>query len=208
MPAMALATHEVPMTIGDAPTDEELVARCRRDDPAALALLVERYQRDVFGVCLRLTRDPDAALELANTAFFKAYQSLDSFDAGRPLRPWLLRIAINEALNYLRRQRREREHTVQGDEGESLAERIPGRDDPAATVVAAERRAAVRAAVAALPVHYRLLITLRFFHELSYAEIAEQTGVPINTVGVQLMRARHLLRRALANQEMTDDDSS
>jgi RNA polymerase sigma factor (sigma-70 family) len=208
MPGMALAIHEVPMMIGTPPADAELVLRCRRDDPAALALLVERYQRDVFGACLRLTRDPDIALELANTAFFKAYQRLDGFDAARPLRPWLLRIATNEALNYLRSQRRERERTVQGETGERLAERLPGRDDPAATIMAAEQRAAVRAAVAALPAQYRLLITLRFFNELSYAEIAEQTGVPVNTVGVQLMRARHLLRRALASQEMTDDDAS
>jgi RNA polymerase sigma-70 factor (ECF subfamily) len=208
MPGMALAIHEVPMMIGTPPADAELVVRCRRDDPAALALLVERYQRDVFGACLRLTRDPDIALELANTAFFKAYQSLGGFDAARPLRPWLLRIATNEALNYLRSQRRERERTVQGEPGERLAERLPGRDDPAATIMAAEQRAAVRAAVAALPAQYRLLITLRFFNELSYAEIAEQTGVPVNTVGVQLMRARHLLRRALASQEMTDDDAS
>jgi RNA polymerase sigma-70 factor (ECF subfamily) len=178
------------------------------EDPAALTLLVERYQRDVYGVCLRLARDPDAALELANTAFFKAYQNLGGFEVGRPLRPWLLRIATNESLNHLRAQRRDREHTVQGDEGESLAELLPGSDDPAATVLAAERRAQVRAAVSGLPDQYRLLITLRFFNDLSYAEIAEQTGLPINTVGVQLMRARKLLRRTLAGQEMADDDAS
>jgi RNA polymerase sigma-70 factor (ECF subfamily) len=206
----ALTTREVAwgMTIGAEPADRDLVERCLTDDPAALTLLVERYQRDVFGACLRLTRDTDAALELANTVFYKAYLNLRSFDADRPLRPWLLRIATNETLNYLRGQRRDREHTVQGEEGDDLAERIPGRDDPAATVLAAERREAVRAAVAQLPEQYRLLITLRFFNDLSYAEIAEQTGLPVNTVGVQLMRARNLLRRTLAGQEMTDDDAS
>jgi RNA polymerase sigma-70 factor (ECF subfamily) len=62
--------------------------------------------------------------------------------------------------------------------------------------------------VAALPEHYRLLIILRFFNDLSYTEIAEHTGVPVNTIGVQLSRARTLLRRILANQEVTDDDPS
>jgi RNA polymerase sigma-70 factor (ECF subfamily) len=213
MALAALAIREVAMTTAYEPTDRDLadrdlIARCLTDDPAALTLLVERYQRDVFGVCLRLARDPDAALELANTVFFKAYQNLGGFEADRPLRPWLLRIATNESLNHLRAQRRDREHTIQGDEGESLAELLPGRDDPAATVLAAERRAQVRAAVAELPDQYRLLITLRFFNDLSYAEIAEQTGLPINTVGVQLMRARKLLRRTLAGQEMADDDPS
>lgn len=203
-----LPTREVMMTVDTDPMDRDLVARCLADDPAALTALVERYQRDIFGVCLRLTRDSDAALEVANTVFYKAYLNLRSFDASRSLRPWLLRIATNEALNALRGQRRDREHTVQGEQGAQLAELLPSREDPAATVLAAERRAAVRAAVATLPEHYRLLITLRFFHDLSYAEIAEQVGLPVNTVGVQLMRARNLLRRALEAQEMTDDDPS
>jgi RNA polymerase sigma-70 factor (ECF subfamily) len=189
-------------------SDQQLVARCQAGDPSGLTALVERYQQDVFGTCLRLTHDANAALELTNAIFYKAYQNLHSYDPARPLRPWLLRIATNETLNYLRGQRRDREHTVQGEEGESLTERLAGPDDPAAAVLAAERGAAVRAAVARLPEHYRLLIVLRFFHDLSYAEIAEQTNIPINTIGVQLSRARALLRRALAGQEITDADPS
>jgi RNA polymerase sigma-70 factor (ECF subfamily) len=188
--------------------DQDFVARCLAGDPGALTTLVERYERDVYGVCLRLLREPDAALEVANTVFYKAYQNLHTYDTSRPLRPWLLRIATNEALNALRGQRRERQRTIQGPEGESLAEALPGGDDPAADALTAERQAAVRAAVDNLPDHYRLLIVLRFFNDLSYAEIAEQTGVPINTVGVQLSRARTLLRRALAGQEVLDDDPS
>jgi RNA polymerase sigma-70 factor (ECF subfamily) len=153
-------------------------------------------------------RDPDAALEIANGVFFKAYQNLHTFDTARPLRPWLLRIATNEALNYARGRRREQARTIANQEDEDVAERLPSADDPAADVLAAERHATVRAAVAALPAHYRLLIVLRFFNDLSYAEIAEQTGLPLNTVGVQLLRARNLLRRALAGQEVTDDDPS
>ncbi|MCC6625837.1 MAG: sigma-70 family RNA polymerase sigma factor [Chloroflexi bacterium] len=203
----ALPRREVDMTSGVDQTDRALVARCLANDPAALTKLVERHQRDVYGVCLRLTHDPDAALELANAVFYKAYRNLRGFDADRPLRPWLLRIATNETLNYLRDRRREQAQTLPGDTDAHLAA-VPGGDDPAAVLESAEQRARVRAAVARLPEHYRLLITLRFFNDLSYAEIADQTGVPISTVGVQLMRARALLRRALAGEEVTDALSS
>jgi RNA polymerase sigma-70 factor (ECF subfamily) len=208
MPSAALVRGEARMTTDHQRTDQALVAACLANDPAALAALVERYQAEVFGACLRLTHEPEAALELANTTFFKAYQHLDSYDPARPLRPWLLRIATNESLNYLRGRRRDREHTVEGPDGEALTARLPGPDDPAADVLDEEQRAGVRAAVAALPLHYRLMIVLRFFHDLSYAEIAEQTGLPINTIGVQLSRARALLRRALSGQEEVRHESS
>jgi RNA polymerase sigma-70 factor (ECF subfamily) len=203
-----LALYEETMTETSPATDQQLVAACLAGEPDALAALVARYQSDVFGTCLRLLRDRDAALELTNTIFYKAYQNLGSYDASRPLRPWLLRIATNEAISALRRRQRERERTLPDpEEGESLVERLPGGDEPEAAVLTGERTSAVRAAVAALPDHYRLLVVLRFFHDLSYAEIAEQTGVPANTVGVQLMRARQLLRRALAGEERNDDAS-
>ena len=188
--------------------DQHLVARCLAGDPTALTALVERYQREVYGACLRIVGEPDAALELANVVFFKAYQHLQTYDASRPLRPWLLRIATNEALTYVGGQRRERDRTVPGPAGERLAETLPSAEDPAADVLADEQREAVRAAVARLPDRYRLLIVLRFFHDLSYAEITEHTGLPLNTVGVQLGRARALLRRALAGQEVLDADPS
>jgi RNA polymerase sigma factor (sigma-70 family) len=188
--------------------DDELVARCLAGEDDALAALVERYQRDVYAACLRVVRDPDSAIEVANAAFFKAYANLATYDPARPLRPWLLRIATNEALNVVRGRQREREHTISGPEASDLAERAPGREDPEGDLLARERRAAVRAAVAALPERYRLLIVLRFFNDLSYAEIAAQTGQPINTVGVRLLRARTLLRRALAGEEIVDVDPS
>jgi RNA polymerase sigma-70 factor (ECF subfamily) len=122
MAIAALAAPEVMMTTDQQLTDQQLIARCLAGDPAALTALVERHQGEVFGTCLRLVHDPDAALEIANTVFYKAYQNLRTYDPTRPLRPWLLRIATNESLNYLRGRRRDRDHTVQGEEGESLAE--------------------------------------------------------------------------------------
>ena len=203
------AIGEVVMT-AERETDQALVSRCLAGDAAALTTLVERYQSDVFGACLRVTRDAEVAIELANTVFYKAYRNLHTYEPARPLKPWLLRIATNESLNHLRGQRREREHRAEtSEESEvSLIDLVPATDDPARDVLTAERAETVRAAVASLPDRYRALIVLRFFNDLSYNEIAEQLDIPTNTVGVQLMRARNLLRRALAGQEGDDEQTS
>jgi RNA polymerase sigma-70 factor (ECF subfamily) len=185
----------------DIAADARLVAECRQGVPGALERLVERFQTDVFGTALRLTRDRDVALELTNSIFFKVYQNLEAFQPGRPLRPWLLRIATNEALNWLRSRRREREHVLGSEASDVAFEQLPGGADPEDAALTTERRETVRAALARLPEHYRLVLTLRFFNDLSYQEIAEQTGQDANTVGVQLLRARQLLKRELLAEE-------
>ena len=192
--------------MSDLASDAALAAACRRGDGAALAALVERYQADVFGTALRLCRDREIALELTNTIFYKAYQNVHTYDVERPLRPWLMRIATNETLNWLRSQRREREHVMTGEASEVALDVAPGGDDPEALALRLEQREEVRAALGQLPERYRVVLTLRYFNDLSYAEIAEATGQDQNAVGVQLLRARNLLRAALstpphANQE-------
>ena len=177
--------------------DALLAAACRQGEPGAVELLVARFQADVFGAALRLVHDRDAALELANSILFKVVQHLDAYDATRPLRPWVLRIATNESLNWLRARRREREHVLGGEASAVAFDALAGGPDPEAAALATERREAVRAALARLPDHYRLVLTLRFFHDLTYEEIAEQTGLDANTVGVQLLRARRRLREEI-----------
>ncbi len=189
----------VPVTpaTADIAADAALVAACRNGIPGALERLVERYQADVFGTALRLTRERDVALELTNSIFFKVYQNLAAYEPGRPLRPWLLRIATNETLNWLRSRRREREHVLGSEASDVAFEQLQAGDDPEAAALSSEQRETVRDALAGLPEHYRLVLTLRFFNDLSYQEIAEQTGQDANTVGVQLLRGRQLLKRAL-----------
>jgi len=132
-------------------SDASLVAACRQGDAHALAALVERYQTDVFGAVLRICRDRDHALELANSIFYKAYQNLHAFDDTRPLRPWLLRIATNEALNWLRSRRREREHVLDGEASETALLSVPGGAEPEAEALQLEQRQSVREALARLP---------------------------------------------------------
>lgn len=155
---------------------------------------VRDNQDEVYGVALRILGDRDAAREAASTAFLKAYRSWDRYDQTRPVRHWLLRIAANEAISVGRSRTRDRARTTAVDEAVAVA-------DPAQTpdqaLVSREERDRVRTAVAGLPELYRVPVVLRYFSELSIEEIATVTGRPAATVGVQLLRARALLRASL-----------
>jgi RNA polymerase sigma-70 factor (ECF subfamily) len=186
----------------------DLVQQSRGGDTTAFATLVEANQAAVFGTVLRLVRDRELAAEVSNRAFFKAYEHLASFDESRPLRAWLLRIAANEALNELRSRQRDASHTVGGTEAEIALEQISGAPDPGEIVSRHERSAAIREAVSRLPEAQRVVVVLRYFADLAYADIAELTQQSVNNVGVTLLRARERLRRDLEATGVATDGLS
>jgi len=155
---------------------------------------VREHQDEVFGVALRITGDRDAALDVTSSTFLNAYRAFHRYDQTRPLRHWLLRIATNEAITYVRKRGRELRRRVEVEHASTIADPTAS---PDAESVAREDRARIRAAVSVLPELYRVVIVLRYFNELSVDEIAHVTGRPASTVGVQLLRGRALLRTTL-----------
>ncbi len=155
---------------------------------------VREHQDEVYGVALRITGDRDSALDVTSSTFLKAYRAFDRYDPSRPVRFWLLRIATNEAISHARRRGREMRRRADEDAAGLLPDPALA---PDALSIAREDQARIRAAVAALPELYRVVVVLRYFNELGVDEIAQVTGRPASTVGVQLLRGRALLRRAL-----------
>jgi RNA polymerase sigma factor (sigma-70 family) len=166
----------------------------RLASPVTFADGVREHQDEVYGVALRITGDRDAAFDVASSTFLKAYRAFGRYDQTRPLRHWLLRIATNEAITYVRKRGRELRRRIDVEQASVLADPTAA---PDAESVAREDRARIRAAVATLPKLYRVVIVLRYFNELSIDEIAHVTGRPTSTVGVQLLRGRALLRSSL-----------
>ena len=169
----------------------------RLASPVTFADGVREHQDEVYGVALRITGDREAALDVASSTFLKAYRAFDRYDQSRPLRYWLLRIATNEAISYVRKRGRELRRRVDVEEATALPDSSAA---PDAESVAREDRERIRAAVSLLPELYRVVIVLRYFNDLDVDEISQVTGRPASTVGVQLLRGRALLRRALEGQ--------
>jgi RNA polymerase sigma-70 factor (ECF subfamily) len=169
----------------------------RVTSPVTFAEGIREHQDEVYGVALRITGDRDAAHDVMSSAFLKAYRAFDRYDQSRPLRYWLLRIAMNEAISYVRKRGRELRRRVDVDRASALPD---AKAAPEAESVAREDRERIRAAVTMLPELYRAVIVLRYFNDLGVDEIAQVTGRPASTVGVQLLRGRALLRRALEGE--------
>lgn len=167
--------------------DAALVRRCLAGETAAFEALVEEYQRVAFTVALRMLGDYEDARDATQNTFVKAFEKLHSYDPSRRFFSWIYRILVNECLNVRR--------------GRHAVEEL-GADHPTAVTSdaaeAAERRRDVRAALLRLPVHYREVIVLRHFAQMSYEEMAATLGVPVNTVKSRLHTARTQLVQHLA----------
>jgi len=173
--------------------DRELALRAQRSDAEAFGELVRRYQTPVFNVCYRLMGERREAEDMAQEAFVRAFERIDQYDVERPFGPWMRRVATNHCLNHLQTQLRA---AYSLDDERDEPEASPDRDPPSLQEKA-ERAEAVREAVLALPPHYRAVIELRHFQDLSYAEIAELLKIPLSDVKSHLFRARRLLEEKL-----------
>lgn len=161
--------------------------------------VVREHQDAVYGAALRILGDRDAALDAANQTFMKAYRSRASYDPSRPIRHWLLRIAVNEAITIGRARTRERVRLAPEAEAAALPDHGT---TPEREALDRESRDGIRAAVAKLPDLYREVVVLRYFNELSVDEVAAVLGRSSSTVGVQLLRGRQLLRKALEGRSV------
>lgn len=171
--------------------DHALIARCLAGDTAAFEPIVERYQRVLFTVAVRMLGDSDEAADATQNAFVNAYRKLQTFDPKRRFFSWIYRILVNECLNDRRGRRLY----------EPLSPELAASGTPADLLEADERRRSVQAAVLALPAEYRQVVILRHFTGLSYDEIAEATGLPAKTVKSRLHTAKERLGQMLLGWE-------
>src|SRR5438477_8043622 len=176
--------------------DAQLVKASQHGDQHAFAILVQRHQRRVFTMVLRMLQDYEEASEITQEAFFAAWQGLPSFRGEARFATWLYRIAYNCALKQL--ERRKRERSLQAAmEAEHILERVNKQQRTEDILELRARQAIVREQIEKLPAKYRMVLTLRHLQEMTYEEMADFLSIPIGTIKTHLFRARHLLRERL-----------
>lgn len=172
-------------------TERELVQLARRGDSAAWGRLVSQHQEPAFRLAYLLLGDPDDAQDVAQEAFIRAWQALDRFDTQRPLRPWLLRIVSNLA------------HNRQRSIGRYLAalarfsQENPDAFHAGDNSFSSDDSAALWQALQKVKSQYRAVIYLRYFLDLSEAEMAEVLDVAQGTIKSRLHRALNQLREII-----------
>jgi RNA polymerase sigma-70 factor, ECF subfamily len=178
-------------------TEARLVTQALAGAQQAFEQIVRRYQRPVINFIARLTGDREAAEDLAQETFVKAFRALPTFDTTRRFSSWLLRIAHNTAVDALRRER-SRPKAVPYVTGADHIEHEPAAPSGPDPVEQRDLGRALEAALGRLRPEYRAAILLRYHESLSYDEIATVMSVPAATARTYVHRARKELAGLLA----------
>jgi RNA polymerase sigma-70 factor (ECF subfamily) len=170
----------------------ETIRRAQAGDQAAIASLVAEQQRYVYSIAMTITRDPTDAADLTQDALIRFIRAIGSYRGETKLSTWLYRLVVNLGIDRMRR--RGAPPIRLDDEGVDVdvASDDPI-DDVAAVAERAEEAQIVRAAVAKLPDAQRLALTLHYFEDQRYEDIAEVMGVPLNTVKSHIRRGKERL---------------
>ena len=185
-------------------SDADVVRDVRAGNRQAFGLLVQTYQRRLFGLALMMVRQPAGAEDVTQNAFVRAYTRLDMYDARQPFYPWLATIAVRLAQNWLREHGRALRR-----EGTALAD-TPEPASPAAglqLLIRDEESRRLWRAVAALPSGERTAVILYYRDEMAVRDVARVLGVTTGTVKTWLFRARRRLRQRIEAASRLDEEA-
>jgi RNA polymerase sigma-70 factor (ECF subfamily) len=177
-------------------SEADLARRCRRGDPHAWRELVRRFTPLVYRLSFRMLRDAGEAEDASQEVFLRMHRSFDSYDATRPLAPWISRTTYHACLRRLETATRRPERAGDPDPLATVEDQVTRSPEQAAA--ASEATALLARALEDLPAQDRALLDLRYREGLSDAEVSEATGMPVNTVKTRIFRARARLREWLA----------
>jgi RNA polymerase sigma-70 factor (ECF subfamily) len=186
--------------MGEKNNDLMLIKRVQKGDKSAYDVLVKKYQHKIIKLISRYVHDPEAAQDVAQEAFLKAYRGLARFRGESAFYTWLYRIAINTAKNHLVAQGRRMpdfEVAVEDAEYYEGASALKENDTPERQLLRDEIESTVYRAIKELPDDLKTAITLRELEGMSYDEIAQAMDCPIGTVRSRIFRAREAIDRYL-----------
>jgi RNA polymerase sigma-70 factor, ECF subfamily len=185
------------------PSDETLLSHYRQGDPGAFRTLVQRYTCPIYGLALRLLRDPMEAENVTQETFLRVVTCLDRIRLDLPFKPYLFQIAVNLCRDWARKK-----HPLlfceldansasqdEGIEAEGVSESIVDEAPPLVDALELQEvQARLHTALESLSPVYQVVITLRYLQDMTYEEIAQTLGLPLNTVRTQLRRAKQQLK--------------
>ena len=172
----------------DQNSDEHIIRRVVNGDINIFEHIVKKYQKLVFNIGMRFFKNTDDSNDFVQDVFLKAYKNLNSYKERSPFRFWLGKVAYNLAINSIKAKKIDPE----------IKEQLQSYDlSPEESHVKNEVSETLLQAIKKLPEPYRVCVDLYFFNGLSYNEINEITGFPVNTIKSNVFRAKQFLRDAL-----------
>jgi RNA polymerase sigma-70 factor (ECF subfamily) len=180
----------------DTAEPSRLIPNCIAGDEHAIEMLIRQFEMGVFRLALSIVNDPADANEIAQETFIAALRSLWSYQEKSSFKAWLYTIALNISRSHLRKQKilNRLKSTLIGIH-QIEARKIP---QPEEAIIQNEKEAAIWKSLNGLDERHRIVVVLRYFHEMSVAEISEVLSINEGTVHSRLHTARERLRTSLA----------
>jgi RNA polymerase sigma-70 factor, ECF subfamily len=197
--------NPIPRPVAEAEflSDEQLVSRVRHRDEIAVRTLTRRYNRRLYRVARSILRNDGEAEDVVQETYVRAFTGINQFRGEAGFGTWLTRIAMNEALGRLRRQRPTVDWDTHGEDriqAEIIQFPISANNDPERTMARGEIRDVLERSIDELPDPFRLVFVARVVEGMNVDETAELLGLRPETVKTRLHRARLLLRSTLEEQ--------
>lgn len=179
--------------------DGDLLAAYARRERGAFDRILDRYERRVYAIALRMCGNPDDARDITQEVFVSALRALGRFRGDAQLSTWFHRVAVNASLDYLRRSSRRR--TAPVEEAAAIASTDPSPDEVAGASLRARE---VQRALAAISPDHRAVLVLHDLQQLDYAEVASTLDIPVGTVKSRIHRARVEMAGLLGHLRATE----
>jgi len=180
--------------------DRALIQAALNGDEKAYETLLSKYKNLVYTIMIKMVRNPQEAEDLTQEAFMKAFNSLASFNEEFAFSTWLMKIATNNCIDFLRKKKLRTysiHEPIQYKDEKIEIDMADTEPSPEKSLLQEERKKVLENAVKELPERYRYVIILRHKDEKSYEEIAEILNLPLGTVKAQIFRAREMLNKKL-----------
>jgi RNA polymerase sigma-70 factor (ECF subfamily) len=184
----------------------DIIYRAQAGDPEALTQLIISQQHYVYSIAMSVLKNPEDAADLTQEAFVRLFRALSQYNGESRFTTWLYRLVVNLGRDELRRRGRQVPVVMPSaeDDGQDELASIADDDrwaDPAHALDSRELRDSVRQALGQLDEHYRLVLTLYYFDDMKYNDIAEILDLPLNTVKSHIRRGKERLAALLQEQE-------
>lgn len=177
----------------------EAIQRAKKGEEISYTLLLNTFWKDIYRFLDSKTSDENEAEDITIRTFARAFDKIDTYDEKYKFKTWLLTIANNLLIDQLRKQKAE---TISIHKEDSEVYDVKDEEPtPVDKLIIEQNLAQLLSYIKQLKPHYQEIINLRFFQEMSYKEIADETGEPMNNIKVKLLRAKKLLAEIIKNAD-------
>ena len=185
----------------------DIIRQAQAGDRDAFAQIVLTQQHYVYSIAMSVLKNPEDAADLTQDAFIRLYRALPQYNGESRFTTWLYRLVVNLGRDELRRRGRQVQIVLPSSSEDEIDPMLGVADedrwsDPAQALDSRELRDQVRQALGQLEEHYRLVLTLYYFDDMKYADIAEVLDMPLNTVKSHIRRGKERLAALLEAQEL------